>query len=155
MKNLGQFLEAKLDTRNFCLVIAYNDAYNEIKDNFGDIEIFCNSGGPNGFVIPKDDAAYYKKQFGDDVKTYEIPKKYKAIDDFEEDYATGELSLNDDLKVIEEGWTGNKGDKAFDEILDAWEMMEKKDILNMIWTYFSVDDLENLYKWMKQDGYFD
>ena len=58
------------------------------------------------------------------------------------------------LNPVNEGWTGSEGDKAFDKILAVWENMDAEEILNMIWHYFSVDDLQNLYKWMKQDEYF-
>lgn len=58
------------------------------------------------------------------------------------------------VEEIHEGWTGSEGDKAFDKILGVWENMSQEDILIMIWKYFSQDQLENLYKWMKQDEYF-
>ncbi len=56
---------------------------------------------------------------------------------------------------IEEGWTGTEGDKAYEEILNVMESWKPEEILTLIWNYYSVDDLKNLYKWMKQDGYFD
>ena len=62
-----------------------------------------------------------------------------------------------DLKEIlmNEGWVGIEGNKAYDKILDVWENMKQEDILSMIWNYFSDTQLKNLYKWMDQDGYFD
>lgn len=62
-----------------------------------------------------------------------------------------------DLKEIlmNEGWVGSEGNKAYDKILDVWENMKQEDILNMIWNYFNDTQLKNLYKWMDQDGYFD
>ena len=56
---------------------------------------------------------------------------------------------------VSEGWTGPKGDKAYDDILAVWEGMSQEDILKLIWNYYSDRDLQDLYKWMKQDGYFD
>ena len=62
-----------------------------------------------------------------------------------------------DLKEIlmNEGWVGSEGNKAYDKILEVWENMKQEDILNMIWNYFNDTQLKNLYKWMYQDGYFD
>lgn len=62
-----------------------------------------------------------------------------------------------DLKefILNEGWTGSEGNKAYDKILGVWENMEKEDILQLIWNYFSSDQLKNLYKWMDDDGYFE
>lgn len=57
--------------------------------------------------------------------------------------------------IVNEGWVGSKGDKAYDEILSVWEGMTQEDILNLIWNYYSDRELQNLYKWMEQDGYFD
>jgi len=56
---------------------------------------------------------------------------------------------------LNEGWVGPEGDKAYEEILNVMESWKPEEILTLIWNYYSVDDLKNLYKWMKQDGYFD
>ena len=56
---------------------------------------------------------------------------------------------------VSEGWVGSKGDKAYDDILAVWEGMSQEDILKLIWNYYSERDLQDLYKWMKQDGYFE
>lgn len=56
---------------------------------------------------------------------------------------------------LNEGWVGNEGDKAFDKILEVMESWKPEQILTLIWNYYSVDELKNLYKWMEQDGYFD
>ena len=62
-----------------------------------------------------------------------------------------------DLKelLVNEGWTGSEGDKAYDKILEVWENMDAEKILQLIWNYFNDTQLKNLYKWMDQDGYFD
>ena len=60
-----------------------------------------------------------------------------------------------DILNLNEGWVGNEGDKAYNEILSVWENMKQEDILNMIWNYFNDTQLKNLYKWMDQDGYFE
>ena len=60
-----------------------------------------------------------------------------------------------DILVVNEGWTGSEGDKAYDKILEVWETMKQEDILKLIWNYFNDTQLKNLYKWMDQDGYFD
>ena len=57
--------------------------------------------------------------------------------------------------MIEEGWPGIAGGNAYDLILSVWENMQPKEILDMIWSYYSSKDLENLLKWMRQDGYFE
>ena len=57
--------------------------------------------------------------------------------------------------LVNEGWTGSEGDKAYDKILEVWETMKQEDILKLIWNYFNDTQLKNLYKWMDQDGYFD
>ena len=64
-------------------------------------------------------------------------------------------NLIDCLKPVNEGWTGTEGEKAYDEILRVFEDMKAEDILNLIWNYLDVDTLKNIYKWMKQDEYFD
>lgn len=61
-----------------------------------------------------------------------------------------------DLKdrLMNEGWVGSEGNKAYDKILEVWETMKQEDILQLIWNYFNDTQLKNLYKWMEQDGYF-
>lgn len=56
--------------------------------------------------------------------------------------------------LVNEGWVGSEGDKAYDKILEVWETMKQEDILQLIWNYFNDTQLKNLYKWMDQDGYF-
>lgn len=63
--------------------------------------------------------------------------------------------LKEYLNPVNEGWTGAEGNKAYDEILSVWENMKQEDILQLIWNYFSADQLKNLYKWMKDDDYLD
>ena len=60
-----------------------------------------------------------------------------------------------DCLTINEGWTGDEGEKAYDKMLEAFENMKQEDILNMLWNYLSEDQLKDIYKWMKQDEYFD
>jgi hypothetical protein len=40
-------------------------------------------------------------------------------------------------------------------MLGAFENMKQEDILNMLWNYLSEDQLKDIYKWMKQEEYFD
>ncbi len=60
-----------------------------------------------------------------------------------------------DRLTINEGWIGKEGEQAYDKMLKAFENMSQEDILNMIWNYLSDTELKNIYKWMKQDEYFD
>jgi len=64
-------------------------------------------------------------------------------------------NLQEYLNPVNEGWVGSEGNKAYDEILSVWENMKQEDILNLIWNYFNDTQLKNLYKWMKEDEYFD
>lgn len=57
--------------------------------------------------------------------------------------------------IVNEGWNGKEADDAYDKILSVWETMKTEDILQLIWSYYSSRDLQNLYKWMEQDGYFE
>ena len=57
--------------------------------------------------------------------------------------------------LVNEGWVGAEGDKAYNEILEVMESWKPEEILTLIWNYFNDTELKNLYKWMKQDGYFD
>ncbi len=64
-------------------------------------------------------------------------------------------NIKEYINPVNEGWVGAEGNKAYDEILSVWENMKQEDILNLIWNYFNDTQLKNLYKWMKQDEYFD
>jgi len=59
-----------------------------------------------------------------------------------------------DCLTINEGWTGKEGEQAYDKMLEVFNNMSQEDILNMIWNYLSDTELKNIYKWMKQDEYF-
>ena len=59
------------------------------------------------------------------------------------------------MKPVDEGWSGNDGNKAYDKILEVMKGWTPEQILNLIWNYYSDKELKNLYKWMEQDGYFD
>lgn len=63
--------------------------------------------------------------------------------------------MKDIKDYITEGWPGIAGGNAYDLILSVWENMQPKEILDMIWSYYSSKELENLLKWMRQDGYFE
>lgn len=60
-----------------------------------------------------------------------------------------------DILTINEGWVGSEGDNAYDKILEVMEDWKPEQILTLIWNYYSDKELKNLYKWMKEDGYFD
>jgi hypothetical protein len=56
-------------------------------------------------------------------------------------------------ETLNEGWTGSKANRAYDEMVEAFGMMGGEKTTDCIWNYFSSDDIEGLYEFMKEEGY--
>lgn len=55
---------------------------------------------------------------------------------------------------VNEGWTGPDGERAYQDCCDAVSDMGGREVMDMIWSYFSYEQLKKLHEWMAGDGYF-
>ena len=103
MKQIVEYLLSKKrsgiksDLEDYCAVIAYNQYYELLSEEWKDA-LIRGKNSPNAFIMKRKDAKQYAKlEF---VEIYAIPDEYMCIDDFCEAYETGEIS-NDELDMIE------------------------------------------------------
>lgn len=57
-------------------------------------------------------------------------------------------------KKIFEDWTGPDGERAYNDCCNAVSDMGGREVMDMIWSYFSYEHLKKLHEWMAEDGYF-
>ena len=99
MKQLNQYISEKLkinkdshidpneQPNNFLFVIAFNDTYDELHDNFEDAMVVSNSSEATGFILTKKVAIEFfdtRPEGEKDAYLYIIPKEYKTLADFED-----------------------------------------------------------------------
>lgn len=56
-------------------------------------------------------------------------------------------------ETLNEGWAGQEGIEAYNEMLEAFNLMEKETILDTIFDYFSQRDLKGYYGHLVHEGY--
>lgn len=96
MKNITDFIaEAmQLNVKEFCLVEPLNKMYDEFINNWPDAMLLnSNPGIIRLFVLRKADAVEYEGQ--PNIKFYEIPNKYKTLDDVDNAYENGDIDTAD------------------------------------------------------------
>ena len=103
IKQFEEFINESFKTKDFVIVDAWDNAsaktYLMIMNDYADAMIETDYG--NYFIIPRLDAINLNdRRDGINMKIYNIPSKYKTLDDIESVLKSGVLNV-EDLEILD------------------------------------------------------